>query len=110
MLFGAHPANWSTGALSQREELLRREIIESAVALSPGDLKQLGVKPGWTVKVVTADGEAILPAREDSRLPSGVIVVIPLAGSQATRLRGLYADATRRHVGIQPVPARLEKV
>lgn len=110
MLFGAHPANWSTGALSQREELLRREIIESAVALSPGDLKQLGVKPGWTVKVVTADGEAVLPAREDSRLPPGVIVVIPLAGSQATRLRGLYADAARRHVGIQPVPARLEKV
>jgi len=110
MLFGAHPANWSTGALSQREELLKREVVESSIAVSPGDLKQLGVKPGWTVKVVTSDGEATLPAREDSRLPPGVVVVIPLAGSQATRLRGLFADTARRHVGIQPVPARLEKV
>jgi predicted molibdopterin-dependent oxidoreductase YjgC len=110
MLFGAHPANWSTGALSQREDLLKREVIESSVAVSPGDLKQLGVKPGWTIKVVTSDGEATLPAREDSRLPPGVVVVIPLAGSEATRLRGLYTDTARRHVAIQPVPARLEKV
>jgi predicted molibdopterin-dependent oxidoreductase YjgC len=110
MLFGAHPANWSTGALSQREDLLKREVIESSVAVSPGDLKQLGVKPGWTIKVVTSDGEATLPAREDSRLPPGVVVVIPLAGSEPTRLRGLYTDTARRHVAIQPVPARLEKV
>jgi hypothetical protein len=46
MLFGAHPANWSTGALSQREDLLKREFVESSIAVSPGDLKQLGVKPG----------------------------------------------------------------
>ena len=78
--------------------------------MSPADLKQLGVKPGWTVRVVTADGEVTLPVREDSRLPPGVVVVIPLAGSEATRLRGLYTDAARRHVGVQPVPARLEKV
>jgi predicted molibdopterin-dependent oxidoreductase YjgC len=110
MLFGAHPANWSTGALSQREDLLKRETIESSIAVSPADLKQLGVKAGWTVRVVTSDGELILPAREDSRLPPGVVVVIPLAGSGATRLRGLYMDAARRHVGVQPVPARLEKV
>jgi predicted molibdopterin-dependent oxidoreductase YjgC len=110
LVLGSHPANWSTGALSQREDLLRREVLESTVAAAPAVLKELGVKPGWPAKVLVPAGEATVTVRADPHLPPGVLVLVPLAGSPSVRLRGCYAGPGRRSVGVQPVPARLERV
>ena len=110
LVLGSHPANWSTGALSQREELLRREVPESTVAASPKVLEDLGVKSGWPVRVLVPTGEATMTIRADRRLPPGVLVLVPIAGSPSVSLRGLYPGPGRRSVGVQPVPARLERV
>jgi hypothetical protein len=83
LVFGWNPAAWSTGALSQREEILRREFPESTLSLSPGDLKGAGIKAGWPAKVVTPGGEAVLTAREDARLPEHLdtlFVAVQLVG------------------------------
>jgi assimilatory nitrate reductase catalytic subunit len=110
LVLGSHPANWSTGALSQREELLRREVPASTIAASPKVLEDLGVKAGWPVRVVVPTGEATMTVRADRRLPPGVIVLVPVAGSPSVGLRGCYPGPGRRSVGVQPVPARLERV
>ena len=110
LLFAAHPAHWSTGALSQREELLKREVTDSRLFVSSADMKKTGLKPGETVRVVTSTSEGFLSLREDPRLPEGVLIAIPLAGSQASTLRGFYPDPAGQTLGIQPVSARLEKV
>jgi len=109
LVFGWNPAGWSTGALSQREELLRREFPESTLSLSPGDLKAVGLKSGWPAKVVTPGGEAILTAREDARLPEGIALIVPVPGSTSAGLRGFYPSSGGAPPATQPVPARIEK-
>jgi predicted molibdopterin-dependent oxidoreductase YjgC len=109
MVFGSHVAHWSAGTVSQREELLGREFPESTLAAAPGTLEELGVRPGWPVKLLVPGGEATVTVRADRRLPRDVLVLVPVAGSPAASLRGCYPDAGRRGVGVQPVPARLER-
>jgi anaerobic selenocysteine-containing dehydrogenase len=107
--FAAHPAGWSTGALSLREELLRRECPESTLAVNPQDLKAAGLKPGWPAKLATPGGEVILTAQEDGRLSPGVMVVVPVPGTPAAALRGLLPADEGAALATQPVPARLER-
>jgi hypothetical protein len=102
-------ANWSTGTVTQREELLGREILESTLAAAPAVLKELGVKPGWPARLLVPGGEATVMVRADGRLPPNVLVLVPLAGSSPALLRGCYPGPGRRSVGLQPVPARLER-
>jgi anaerobic selenocysteine-containing dehydrogenase len=109
LVFAAHPAGWSTGALCLREELLRREFPESTLTASPKDLKASGLKPGWPAKVATPAGEAVLVAREDVSIPPGVMLVVSAPASPASSLRGLKPNEDRTALGTQPVPARLEK-
>jgi anaerobic selenocysteine-containing dehydrogenase len=96
--------------LSQREELLRREVIESRLFVSPEDIKKAGLKPGETVRVVTPTSKGCLSLCEDTRLPEGVLIAVPLAGSQASTLQGFYPDPAGQTLSIQPVFARVEKV
>jgi anaerobic selenocysteine-containing dehydrogenase len=110
LVLGSYPANWSTGALSEREELLRRETPESAVSASPAVLKELGVKAGWPVRVMVPTGGATMTIRADQRLPAGVLVLVAKAGSPSVSLRGRYPGTGDRSLGVQPVPARLERV
>lgn len=107
--FAAHPAGWSTGALSLREELLRRECPESTLAVNPEDLKAAGLKPGWPARVATPFGEAVFAAQEDNRLPPGVMAVVPVPGTPAAALRGLLHADDGAAPAAQPVPARLER-
>jgi len=109
MVLGSHAANWSTGAVSQREELLRREVLESTLSAAPAVLEELGIRPGSPAKLMVPGGEATVTVRADRRLPSAVLVLVPLAGSSPERLRGCYPGPGRRSIGVQPVPARLER-
>lgn len=109
LYFSPHFTQWSTGALSGRNRLLKREVIASTVALSPADLAELETKPGRPVKVVTPHGSAVLTAEEDQHLPPGVLCVRALAGGPAAALRGFVRDAAVPSLGIQPVPARIER-
>jgi anaerobic selenocysteine-containing dehydrogenase len=109
MVLGSHVANFSTGTVTQREELLGREMIESTLAAAPAVLEALGVKPGWPARLLVPGDEATVTVRADRRLPTGVLVLVPLAGSLPVRLRGCYPGPGRRSVGLQPVPARLER-
>ncbi len=132
--FRSHPAFWSTGVLSEREQLLRREAAESSVWLSPGDLQRTGLRDGSAARVVTPDCEAVLTVRADPSLPDGVSVVTALprgwdvmrpdasrtaiaadggqmrAAPDVRGLRGFYPDADGRAIGTEPVPGRIEQV
>ncbi len=107
---GSHPAIWSTGGLSRREEILRREVNQSNLHLSPADLATFGLRAGAPVNVITEQAKATMTVHEDKRLPAGVMLAIPLPGSAAWALRGFFPEADCQTVGIQPVPARLEKI
>ena len=132
--FRSHPAFWSTGVLSEREQLLKREATESSVSLSPGDLQRAGLRDGSAARVVTPCGEAVLTVRVDPSLPDNVSVVVAVPrGDSAVRLdvantavaadgrqmradagvgalRGFHPDADGRTVGTEPVPGRVEHV
>jgi anaerobic selenocysteine-containing dehydrogenase len=109
LLLSSHPAAFSTGVLSSRDEILRREAIEPVLMVSPGTLKAVGLKPGWPARLVVPDGEATVAVRADRGLPDAVLVLVPLPGSAAANLRGWYPEEGGRSVGLQPVPARLER-
>jgi predicted molibdopterin-dependent oxidoreductase YjgC len=108
--FGSHPALWSTGLISEREEILRREVNQSSLHLSSADLATFGLRAGSPVKVITEQAEATMTVQEDQSLPAGVLLAIPLPGSNARALRGFFPEADCQTVGIQPIPVRLEKI
>ena len=109
LVLGTQPAEFSTGAVTQREELLAREARESILFASPDVLDRTGAKSGWPAKLVVPGAEATVTVRADVRLPPDVLVLLPLAGSPPAQLRGSYPGAGRRTLGLQPVPARLER-
>ena len=132
--FRPHPAFWSTGALSEREHLLRREATESCIWLSPGDLQRNRLRDGSVARVVTPYGEVVLTARSDPSLTEGFSVVTALARSCVTSrpdagtaaiaadggqmrgetvlsvLRDFHPDADGRAIATEPVPGRIEQV
>jgi anaerobic selenocysteine-containing dehydrogenase len=110
LFFCADPADWSAGTLSRRELLLQRELVEDVLMVSPGDLAELEIGPGQSVKIATAAAEATLRTRQSLDLPPGVVMARLLSGSPAARLRGFFPDAERLSFGVQPVASRLEKV
>jgi anaerobic selenocysteine-containing dehydrogenase len=109
LIFKSHSASWSDGALSERQQLLHRESIESRLHVSREDMKRAGLKHGWQARVITPDGEALLTVHEDSRLPSGMLRAVLLAGSEAESITGFRAGSERRTLAVQPLPARIEK-
>jgi predicted molibdopterin-dependent oxidoreductase YjgC len=109
LVVGSVASNWSTGTISQRDEILRRELAGSFLSASPSALKDAGVKPGWPVRLRVPHGDATVAARADPRLPADVLVLVAVAGSTAAALRGCLVDSTGRGIGLQPVPARIER-
>jgi anaerobic selenocysteine-containing dehydrogenase len=104
-----HPAHWSTGALSERNHLLRREAGASVLHANGADLRAAEVRPGWTATLVTPWGEAPVVVDEDPRAMPGVPWLTALPGTPAAALRGFFPDTSRTSLGTQPVPARLQR-
>jgi anaerobic selenocysteine-containing dehydrogenase len=109
LLFRRIPFDWATGALSGRELLLARERAHDTLFVSPEDLQQAGVRTGQALKVTTPTAEAVMPVREDPRLPPGTLMAALASTSPARVLRGFFPDTDRLGYGIQPVPARIER-
>jgi formate dehydrogenase major subunit len=134
LYFRPHPAFWSTGVLSEREQLLRREATESCIWLSPDDLQRTRLRDGSVARVVTPYGEVVLTVRGDPSLAGGVAVVTALARSCVTArpeagtaavaadggqmrgetvlrvLRDFQPDVDGRTIATEPVPGRIEPV
>jgi predicted molibdopterin-dependent oxidoreductase YjgC len=106
LCFGTHPAVWSTGVISEREELLRREMNLSMLYVSPADLATFRLRAGSPVKVIAGHAEVSMTVQADRRLPAGILLAIPLPDS--TALRSFFLEADSQSVGVQPVPVRLE--
>ena len=109
LVFSSHPASWSAGVVTGRDEILRREAAASVLAASPAVLKRAGLKPGWPARLAVAGGEATVTVMSDRRLPDEVLVLVPIPGSAPDALRGCYPGDGERTVALQPVPARLER-
>jgi len=107
-IFTRHPANWMTGAWSDRNEILRRESTEQVLSVSQPDLDEKGIKSGGRVRLVTQEGSAVFVARADGRLPQGLVSLAEVTGSREIP-RSLLAGSDEGF-SFQPVPCRLEKV
>jgi len=108
VIFTRHAANWMPGGWSSRDEILRRESIEAFINVSPQDLEEKGIKSGGRVKLLTPDGAAVFPARGDSRVPRGLLVLAEVPGDN--ELPKSVLAVSDSGVAFQPVACRLEKV
>ena len=109
LVLSSHPAAFSTGVMTSRDDILRREANESVLTASPGALQAAGLKPGWPARLIVPDGEVTITVRADRRLPDAVLVLVPIPGSAAASMRGCHPADGGCAVGLQPVPARLER-
>lgn len=108
--FGTHPALWSTGRLSKREEILRREVNQSVLHVSPADMAAYGLNSGSAVRVKSSRAEAVLTVQQDTRLPAGVLLAFPVPGSAARKLCGFFPETDSQTIGIQPISVSLERI
>jgi anaerobic selenocysteine-containing dehydrogenase len=60
LFFTRHPANWRSGAVTGRDEILKRESVDRVLYLSPAELKRKDVKPGGRVVVQTLRGRIVM--------------------------------------------------
>jgi len=107
LFFSRHPANWKSGAVTGRDEILKRENVDRLVLLSPADLKNAGMKPGARAVVETPNGADSYVTGEDPRLPDGVALIQEPPGFRRSvpgRVPGL-----QRGLSFQPVPGRIKK-
>jgi predicted molibdopterin-dependent oxidoreductase YjgC len=107
LFLARHPANWKSGAVTSRDEILKRESVDRVLSLSPGDLKSRGIKPGAKAVLETPHGAASFVTREDPRLSDGVVFVEEPPGSN--RCVPGFAPGSARGLSYQPAPCRVQK-
>lgn len=73
---------WGTGTRSGRSPRLARLAPEPWLGVAPRDFNRLGLEEGDRLQVRSPAGSLVLPARQDSRLPAGV-VFLPSGFEQA---------------------------
>ena len=59
--------HWHTGSMTRRVPLLHRAMPHAYIEINPDDAKQLGVRNGEKVRVVTPRGSVVLPVAIDQR-------------------------------------------
>lgn len=59
--------HWHTGSMTRRVPILHQAVPKSYVELNPADAKQLNIRNGDKVKVVSRRGEIVLDASVDQR-------------------------------------------
>jgi len=79
---GRELEHWHTGAMTRRATVLDALAPEPVLAMSPADLRRLGVTPGARVRVATRRGVVECAARADAALPAGM-VFLPFAYREA---------------------------
>ena len=67
LVTGAVLEHWGTGTMTQRIPTLHRSIPRAYVEISREDAKQLGIRDGETVRLVSRRGSLEVPARLDYR-------------------------------------------
>ncbi len=59
--------HWHTGSMTRRIYVLHQAVSRSYVELNPDDAKQLGIKNGDQVKIISRRGEIVMPASVNER-------------------------------------------
>ena len=65
--------HWHTGAMTRRADVLDSIEPEATAHISPGDLAELGIKPGDRVRIESRRGGVELYARVDGGVPAGMV-------------------------------------
>jgi formate dehydrogenase major subunit len=79
---GRQLEHWHTGAMTRRASVLDALEPSATVALSPEDLRRLGIAAGARLRVTTRRGSVECLARADPALPTGV-AFMPFAFREA---------------------------
>ncbi len=110
LVFGHSDHYWNQNVLVQHSETLRREhrflqldYPDGFVELNPDDARDLGVREGERVRVVSAEGEAITGARLTPEVRRGAV----FAPFFATQVQSLVHRADPEAPALLPV--RVEK-
>ncbi|MDQ7029643.1 MAG: molybdopterin-dependent oxidoreductase [Ardenticatenia bacterium] len=70
--------HWHTGSMTRRIPVLHRSMPHAYVELHPDDARELGIRHGDVVRVVSRRGEIVLPAAVNFRgLPARGMVFVP---------------------------------
>jgi predicted molibdopterin-dependent oxidoreductase YjgC len=73
--WGSDPLFAHSPTLSREHRSRRRLFPRGLVEMNPQDADDLGVRPGWSVRIVSAHGEAILPVSLRDDVARGVLLV-----------------------------------
>ncbi len=110
LVFGHSLYYWHQNVLIQHSETLKREYRillldypEGFVEMNPDDAKQLGIRDGEKVRLRSASGSAVVPARVTSEVRSGAVFVPYFVRQVQLQIHGSAGG------GIQLVPVRVEK-
>ncbi len=74
--------HWHTGAMTRHAGVLAALEPEAVASLHPGELDNLGLKPGALVRVTSRRGSIALKTRADGDVPEGM-VFIPFCFAEA---------------------------
>ena len=108
---GRQLEHWHTGAMTRRASVLDELEPEAVASLAPGDLRQMGLKPGDPIRVATRRGAIELKARADGSVPQGM-VFIPFCYAEAAAniLTNPQLDPFGKIPEFKYCAARVEKV
>ena len=107
---GRQLEHWHTGSMTRRTRVLDQLEPEAIVAVSPLDLRRLGMEAGERVRVSTRRGSIELTVRVDSAIPQGLIFVpFAYAEAAANRLTNPQLDPFGKIPEFKYCAARLER-
>lgn len=83
----------------RRDGTARRKLFpQGAVTMNPADAQALGVRSGWSIRLRSRQGEAVVPVSLDAAVEPGVLVV-PFAFREA--LSGVLGGEVARRVEVE---------
>ncbi len=101
----------NSGNLSKHSNILKREFPKGAVELNPKDARELKIRLGQIVKIISRRGELELPVKLNPEILQGT-VFIPLKylSGNANVLTGIKVDLKLKLSGWKSCTVRLEKI
>ncbi|MEW6687250.1 MAG: molybdopterin-dependent oxidoreductase [Candidatus Edwardsbacteria bacterium] len=74
-LVSTYPHHFGSETMTMHTNLLRREIPEGFALIHPEDAKELGIKSGWNIRLISSTGELTVKVLLSETLPQKTIFI-----------------------------------
>jgi formate dehydrogenase alpha subunit len=110
LMVGSSRYHFGTGSRSTRSARLSRFSKEAVIEINPADAKEIGICDGDKVKVISAQGELVAPARISGVLPRGLLFMpISFPASPVHELFGTIIDPQTKAPALKSCAVKLER-